>query len=143
MKGLAPTRLARAGAAAGLLAGAIAESIYALHCPEMAAPFLAVFYVGAMSIPVLVGLVAAPVALVADRQRATVGAVAALPCVFIASWRRVCAVASLARLPATISVIQLTRIVVYAWREAGCVSPWSALSSTRYVSDRAFANASR
>lgn len=60
MKGLAPTHLARAGAVSGLLAGAVAESIYALHCPEMAAPFLAVFYVGAMLIPGVVGFIAGP-----------------------------------------------------------------------------------
>src|SRR5882724_2564671 len=35
MTELAPTRLALAGAAAGLLAGAIGALIYALHCPEM------------------------------------------------------------------------------------------------------------
>jgi hypothetical protein len=60
MRGLAPTRLALAGGVAGLLAGAIGESIYALHCPEMAAPFLAVFYVGAMAIPALAGVIAGP-----------------------------------------------------------------------------------
>ena len=41
---LAPTRLAWAGAAAGLLSGAIAATIYGFHCPEMAAPFLLVWY---------------------------------------------------------------------------------------------------
>ena len=35
MKGLAPTRLALAGAAAGLLAGAVGAVVYTLHCPEM------------------------------------------------------------------------------------------------------------
>jgi hypothetical protein len=35
MKGLAPTRLALAGAASGIVAGAIGAAIYALHCPEM------------------------------------------------------------------------------------------------------------
>jgi hypothetical protein len=29
--------------------------VYALHCPELAAPFLAVWYVLGMAIPVLVG----------------------------------------------------------------------------------------
>jgi hypothetical protein len=33
-----------AGAAAGLLSGAIAATIYGFHCPEMAAPFLLVWY---------------------------------------------------------------------------------------------------
>jgi hypothetical protein len=44
MRQLAPTRLAWAGAAAGLLAGAIAATIYGFHCPEMAAPFLLIWY---------------------------------------------------------------------------------------------------
>jgi hypothetical protein len=60
VRGLAPTRLAHAGAATGLLAGSLAETIYALHCPEMAAPVLAVFYVGAMLIPAVVGFIAGP-----------------------------------------------------------------------------------
>ena len=33
-----------AGAAAGLLSGAIAATIYGFHCPEMAAPFLLIWY---------------------------------------------------------------------------------------------------
>jgi hypothetical protein len=44
MKGLAPTQLRLAGAAAGLLAGGLGSAIYALHCPELAAPFVAVWY---------------------------------------------------------------------------------------------------
>ena len=52
---LAPTRLALAGAAAGLFAGAVAAFAYALHCPEMEAPFLAVWYVLGMLIPTSVG----------------------------------------------------------------------------------------
>ncbi len=55
MKGLAPTRPALAGAAAGLLAGAVAAAVYALHCPEMAAPFLATWYLLGMAIPAVVG----------------------------------------------------------------------------------------
>ena len=45
MKGLAPTRPALAGAAAGLLAGAVGAVVYTLHCPELAAPFLGTWYV--------------------------------------------------------------------------------------------------
>lgn len=52
---LAPTRLSLAGAAAGLFAGATAAVAYALHCPEMEAPFLAVWYVLGMLIPTGVG----------------------------------------------------------------------------------------
>jgi hypothetical protein len=44
MRRLAPTRLTLAGAAAGLLAGAVAATIYGFHCPEMAAPFLLIWY---------------------------------------------------------------------------------------------------
>lgn len=55
MRGLAPTRPALAGASAGLLAGALATAVYALHCPEMAAPFLATWYLLGMSIPTVAG----------------------------------------------------------------------------------------
>ena len=44
MNGLAPTHLRLAGAAAGLLAGGLGSVVYALHCTEMAAPFIAVWY---------------------------------------------------------------------------------------------------
>ncbi len=60
MKGLAPTRLALAGAAAGLLAAAIAALVYALHCPEMEAPFLGVWYVAGMMIPAAAGALLGP-----------------------------------------------------------------------------------
>ncbi|MEO7726910.1 MAG: DUF1109 domain-containing protein [Burkholderiales bacterium] len=60
MRGLAPTRVALAGAAAGLLAGAGGALIYALHCPEMGAPFLGIWYVLGMAIPAAMGAVIAP-----------------------------------------------------------------------------------
>jgi len=63
MKGLAPTRLALAGAAAGLLAGAIGALVYALHCPEMEAPFLGVWYVAGMLIPTVAGALLGPIML--------------------------------------------------------------------------------
>ena len=63
MKGLAPTRLALAGAAAGLLSGATAALVYALHCPEMEAPFLGVWYVAGMAVPVVVGALLGPLVL--------------------------------------------------------------------------------
>lgn len=44
LRRLAPTRLIAAGAAAGLLAGAAGAWIYAFHCDESAAPFVAVWY---------------------------------------------------------------------------------------------------
>lgn len=60
LKGLAPTRPAHAGFGAGLLAGAAGAAVYALHCPEMAAPFLAVWYVLGMAIPATLGALLAP-----------------------------------------------------------------------------------
>jgi hypothetical protein len=41
---LAPTRLRAAGAAAGLAAGAWAATIYCLHCPEVSALFVLMWY---------------------------------------------------------------------------------------------------
>lgn len=41
----APTRLRLAGAAAGLLSGALAAMVYCLHCPELALGFVGVWYV--------------------------------------------------------------------------------------------------
>jgi hypothetical protein len=40
----APTSPTRAGAAAGLMTGALAATLYGLHCPESAAAFVAVWY---------------------------------------------------------------------------------------------------
>lgn len=60
IKGLAPTRLALAGGAAGLLSGSAAAAVYALHCPEMAAPFLAIWYVLGIAIPAVLGALLAP-----------------------------------------------------------------------------------
>jgi hypothetical protein len=44
LRSLAPTAPVRAGAVAGLLAGAVAAFIYAFHCNETALPFVAVWY---------------------------------------------------------------------------------------------------
>ena len=60
LRSLAPTRPAWAGAAAGALAGGAGAAVYALHCPELAAPFLAVWYVAGMGLPVLLGAVLGP-----------------------------------------------------------------------------------
>ena len=60
MKGLAPTRPALAGASAGLLAGALGTLVYALHCPESGAPFVAIWYVLGIAIPTLAGVVLGP-----------------------------------------------------------------------------------
>jgi hypothetical protein len=55
LRGMAPTRLSLAGGVAGLFGGAAAALAYALHCPEMETPFLAVWYVLGMLIPASVG----------------------------------------------------------------------------------------
>lgn len=55
MKTLAPVRPALAGAAAGLLAGAVSAAVYALHCPELAAPFIGIWYTLGMLIPAAIG----------------------------------------------------------------------------------------
>jgi hypothetical protein len=60
MKGLAPTRLALAGAMAGLLSGAGGALVYALYCPEMAAPFIGVWYLLGMLIPTALGALLGP-----------------------------------------------------------------------------------
>ncbi len=60
MRGLAPTRLALAGAAAGLLAGAGGALVYALYCPEMAAPFIGIWYLLGMLIPTALGAMLGP-----------------------------------------------------------------------------------
>ena len=60
MRGLAPTRLGLAGAAAGLLSGAVGALVYCLHCPEMEAPFLGFWYLAGMLIPTAVGALLGP-----------------------------------------------------------------------------------
>lgn len=60
MKGLAPTRLRLAGAAAGLVSGTLGALVYTLHCPEVAAPFIGVWYVLGMLIPAGVGALIGP-----------------------------------------------------------------------------------
>jgi hypothetical protein len=60
MKGLAPTRLRLAGAAAGLLSGAIATMVYSMHCPEMEAPFIGFWYLLGMLIPTVAGTLLGP-----------------------------------------------------------------------------------
>lgn len=60
LRGLAPTRLRAAGAAGGLLAGAIATLAYCLHCPEMAVPFWSLWYLLGMAIPTVVGALLGP-----------------------------------------------------------------------------------
>ncbi len=56
----APTRLRLTGAYAGLLAGALATLAYSLHCGEMRAPFLAVWYVLGIALSTAVGALIGP-----------------------------------------------------------------------------------
>jgi hypothetical protein len=55
LKDLAPTRLRWAGAGAGFAAGAMGALTYSLHCPELAAPFIGVWYLLGMLIPTAIG----------------------------------------------------------------------------------------
>jgi hypothetical protein len=60
VRGLAPTRLTLAGLAAGGAAGGIAALIYGFHCPETAAPFVAVWYtLGMVAVAALGGVLGA------------------------------------------------------------------------------------
>ena len=56
----APTRLRLSGAAAGLAAGGVGALVYTLHCPELAPPFLAVWYVLGMLVPAAAGALLGP-----------------------------------------------------------------------------------
>jgi hypothetical protein len=60
MRGLAPTRLRLAGAGSGLFAGALGTLVYSLHCPELAAPFIGLWYVVGMLVPVALGAAIGP-----------------------------------------------------------------------------------
>ncbi|MFS2051364.1 NrsF family protein, partial [Variovorax sp. CT11-76] len=44
----------------GALAGGVGAAVYALHCPELTAPFIAVWYVSGIAVPVLVGALLGP-----------------------------------------------------------------------------------
>jgi hypothetical protein len=55
MRSLAPTQLRWAGAASGFAAGSIGALLYTLHCPELGAPFLAIWYLLGMLIPTAIG----------------------------------------------------------------------------------------
>lgn len=55
LRSLAPTRPVAAGAVAGFLAGCVGAFAYALHCPELTASFLGVWYLLGMLIPAGLG----------------------------------------------------------------------------------------
>ena len=60
MRGLAPTRLRLAGAAAGFAAGAAAAVVYCLHCPEMSTVFVGFWYLLGMLAPAALGALIGP-----------------------------------------------------------------------------------
>jgi hypothetical protein len=55
LRSLAPTRLTLAGGVAGVLAGAVGTFVYAFHCNESAAPFVAIWYTLGIAAVGLVG----------------------------------------------------------------------------------------
>jgi hypothetical protein len=57
---MAPTRLRLAGAAAGLLAGGVAATVYGLHCQEMTAAFVVTWYSLGVAASVAVGALLGP-----------------------------------------------------------------------------------
>jgi hypothetical protein len=59
-RGMAPTQLRLAGATAGLASGAFATLVYSLHCPELAAPFIATWYTLGIAIPTVIGSLVGP-----------------------------------------------------------------------------------
>lgn len=60
MSRLAPTRLRAAGAAAGLVAGGVAATVYGLHCTETSPGFVLVWYSLGLALATLMGGVAGP-----------------------------------------------------------------------------------
>lgn len=60
MRGLAPTRLAAAGFAAGLLAGSLGAFGYSLSCPEASAAFVATWYTVGIGVSAALGAIAGP-----------------------------------------------------------------------------------
>jgi hypothetical protein len=55
LRQLAPTRLGLAGAAAGVLAGAAGAFVYAFHCTEESAPFVAIWYTLGIALTTVIG----------------------------------------------------------------------------------------
>jgi len=55
LRGLAPTRPRLTGAVAGLAAGSLGALAYSLHCPELAAPFIGIWYLLGITICATLG----------------------------------------------------------------------------------------
>jgi hypothetical protein len=60
IRGLAPTRLRLTGAIAGFAAGSIGALAYSLHCPELAAPFIGIWYLLGITLCTTLGVWAGP-----------------------------------------------------------------------------------
>ena len=60
LRGLAPTRLRLTGAVAGFAAGSLGALAYSLHCPELAAPFIGIWYLLGITISATLGAWAGP-----------------------------------------------------------------------------------
>ncbi len=60
LRGMAPTRLRMAGAAAGLLAGGVGATVYGLHCQEMSPAFVAIWYSLGVAVCVALGALSGP-----------------------------------------------------------------------------------
>jgi len=60
LRRLAPTRLTLAGALAGLFAGGAGAFVYAFHCPETAAPFVALWYSAGILLTAGIGALMGP-----------------------------------------------------------------------------------
>lgn len=57
---MAPTDLTRAGALAGLIAGGISATGYALHCTDDSLPFIALWYGGTIALCTVAGAILGP-----------------------------------------------------------------------------------
>jgi hypothetical protein len=60
LRGLAPTRLRLTGGIAGFAAGSIGALAYSLHCPELAAPFIGIWYLLGITLCATLGVWVGP-----------------------------------------------------------------------------------
>jgi hypothetical protein len=60
LRGRAPTHLRMTGAAAGFAAGSLGAVAYTLHCPELAAPFISVWYLSGILLSTALGALIGP-----------------------------------------------------------------------------------
>jgi hypothetical protein len=60
VRGLAPTRLRLTGGIVGFATGSIGALVYSLHCPELAAPFIGIWYLLGITLCATLGAWAGP-----------------------------------------------------------------------------------